>query len=352
MSQHKKIFADLIKWSGSQYSELPWRKKRSLYHTLVSEIMLQQTTVGTVLNHFERFLSLYPTIDKLAASTEEEICVAWKGLGYYRRARNLRNLAIQIKERHSGKIPVELEVLRELKGVGPYTANAIVAIGGDKKALAVDANIERVLARFYGLKFEKGLKLQKKIWDDFHSQSLMPEMNVLSPRALNEALMDLGRIVCQARKASCALCPLASGCVARKENQQLAYPVASQKEDKKDFFIKLLRIVVEEKKKILFYQKAENEWLSGQWELPTFILETNDEKLKQYPKLKRKKEFKDARIIKGGITKYSVENHVVVMSKVEFEKLNHGSELNYEFKAYTEKLNLSTTSIKALKKIS
>ncbi len=348
----KKLFSDLIQWSESQYSDLPWRSDRTLYRTLVSEIMLQQTTVGTVLNHFERFLATYPSLEKLAAASEEEVCVAWKGLGYYRRAKNLRNLAIQIKNLYQGKIPVDLEKLLALKGIGPYTANAIVAIGGDQRALAVDANLERVLARFYGVLEIKGPKLQKKIWEEFDNKKILPEMNIFSPRAFNEALMDLGRIICQSRKASCSLCPLSSGCEARIQNLQLSIPIADLKVERKDLFIKLLRVVVEEKKKILFYQKAENEWLSGQWELPTFILETNDESLKQYPRLKTKKIFKNTQIIKGGITKYSIENHVILMSKDEFENFSKGTELNYKFKAYTDKLNLSTTSIKALKKIS
>jgi len=346
----KKLFHNLVQWSGEHYSSLPWRNERSLYRTLVSEIMLQQTTVGTVLNHFEKFLQTYPTIKTLADSTEEEVCIAWKGLGYYRRAKNLRNLAIQIQEKYEGKIPTSLEGLLQLKGIGPYTANAIVAIGADKQGLAVDANLERVLARFYGLKDHKGPKLQKKIWEEFKDQKILSEMKELSPRKLNEALMDLGRIVCQARKASCSICPLASVCVANKSNAALSFPVEGIKREKNDLFIKLLRVVVQEKKKILFYQKAEDEWLSGQWELPTFILETNDEKLKQYPRLKLKKSFKDSLIIKGAITKYSIENFVVSMSMSEFEKLAAKMHCSYEFKTYNEQLNLSTTSIKALKK--
>ncbi|RPJ67810.1 MAG: A/G-specific adenine glycosylase, partial [Alphaproteobacteria bacterium] len=135
-----KHFLKLIEWSNDQYSHLPWRSQRTLYRTLVSEIMLQQTTVGTVLNHFEKFLSEYPTIFDLAQTNEEQICISWKGLGYYRRARSLRSLAIQIVEQFKGEIPTDLASLLKLKGIGPYTANAIVAIGADLRGLAVDAN--------------------------------------------------------------------------------------------------------------------------------------------------------------------------------------------------------------------
>ncbi len=350
----KKLFSELISWSTDQYSHLPWREKRTLYRTLVSEIMLQQTTVGTVLNHFEKFLSEYPSVFDLAKASEEQVCISWKGLGYYRRARNLRGLAIQTVEKFGGEIPTDIDSLMSLKGIGPYTANAIVAIGGNKAGLAVDANLERVLARFYGDKTEKGLKLQQKLHHDFKAGLIVSEMKALGPRALNEAFMDLGRILCQARKASCTLCPLRTECAAFKSGDPLSYPAeaAMKKEKGEDLFIRLLRVVVKEKKKILFYQKAEDEWLSGQWELPTFILETNDEKLKQYPRIRAKKEFAEAAKIKTGITKYSIENHIVEMTVDEFKKLTSKIDISYEFKTHNEKLNLSTTSIKALKKVS
>lgn len=348
----KKLFLELIAWSSDQYSHLPWRNKRTLYRTLVSEIMLQQTTVGTVLNHFEKFLSEYPTIFDLAKASEEQVCISWKGLGYYRRARNLRNLAIQIVEKFNGEIPTDLDSLMSLKGIGPYTANAIIAIGADKSGLAVDANLERVLARFYGVDVEKGSKLQQKLHNDFKGGLIVPEMKVLGPRKLNEAFMDLGRILCQARKASCTLCPLRTECAAFKSGDPLTLPVENAKKEKgEDLYIKLLRVVVRDRKKVLFYQKAEDEWLSGQWELPTFILDTNDEKLLQYPRVRSKKEFEGAAQIKTSITKYSIDNHIVEMSLEEFEKFTNKIEIEYELKIHNEKLNLSTASIKALKKI-
>lgn len=349
MSQ--KYFSNLIDWSNDQYSHLPWRTKRTLYRTLVSEIMLQQTTVGTVLNHFEKFLTEYPTIFDLAKTSEEQVCISWKGLGYYRRARNLRNLAIQIVEQFNGEIPTDLDSLLKLKGIGPYTANAIVAIGADLRGLAVDANLERVLARFYGVELEKGPKLQQKLFSDFKAKKIVTEIDKLSPRALNEAFMDLGRIICQSRKASCTLCPLKSGCVAFKSGNPLSFPLEIEKAESEDLFIKLLRVVVKEKNKILFYQKNNDEWLSGQWELPTFILETNDEKLKQYPKVKSKKLFTEAKSLKTGITKYSIDNHMIEMSLLEFNKIVKNLDIKYVFKNPELNLNLSTTSIKVLKKI-
>lgn len=311
--------------------------------------MLQQTTVGTVLNHFERFLSEYPTIFDLAKATEEEVCISWKGLGYYRRARSLRNIAIQVVEDFKGQIPTNLSDLQKLKGIGPYTANAIVAIGADKKALAVDANLERVLARFYGVTEEKGLKLQKRLWSDFEHKKIMAEMDGMSPRALNEAMMDLGRIICQARKATCLICPLASKCKARLSGEPLDYPVEGAKKEKQDLYINVLRVLVTDNKKILVYKKSATEWLSGQWELPTFIIETNDEKLKQYPHINYKKNIEKLPMIKTGITKYNIYNYVLEMELEDFEKLAKKVEIDYEFKTNDPKLNASTSTLKVLK---
>ena len=345
------LFFNLIEWSKSQYSYLPWREKRSLYRTLVSEIMLQQTTVGTVLNHFETFLIEYPTIFDLAKTTEEQVCISWKGLGYYRRARSLRNIAIQIVENFNGDIPTDLETLMKLKGIGPYTANAIIAIGANLKGLAVDANLERVLARFYGINEVKGPKLQQKITSDFNEKKIVKNIEKFGPRNLNEAFMDLGRIICQSRKASCLLCPLKDNCEAFKSGEPLSFPVENEKVEKEVLFIKLLRVVVKEKNKILFYQKGSHEWLSGQWELPTFLLETNDEQLKQYPKIKIKKIFNEALSFKTAITKYKIINHIIEMSLNDFKRITGEMKIEYVFKTHTSKLNLSTTSIKVLKKI-
>ena len=343
------LFSNLTSWSKEQYSHLPWRENRTLYKTLVSEIMLQQTTVGTVLNHFERFLAEYPTIFDLAKASEEEVCISWKGLGYYRRARSLRSIALQVVEDFKGQIPTNLSDLQKLKGIGPYTANAIVAIGADKKALAVDANLERVLARFYGIKDEKGPKLQKRLWSDFEHKKIMAEMDGMSARALNEALMDLGRIVCQARKAACMICPLSPNCKARQSGEPLDYPVEGIKKESADLFINVLRVVVTDKKKILVYKKDESQWLSGQWELPTFIIETNDDKLKQYPRINYKKNIEKLPMIKTGITKYNIYNYIAQMSLEEFESFAKKIDIEYEFKNHDQKLNASTSTLKVLK---
>lgn len=338
----------LLSWSTTEFSELPWRKNRSLYRTLVSEIMLQQTTVGTVKNHYERFLVRFPTLRSLAEASEEELTVAWKGLGYYRRARNLKKIAEAIARDHDGEFPTDIDELMEIPGIGPYTANAIVGIGMDKRALAVDANLERVIARLFNIKIEKGLKLQKEIQQLFVAKKIFTEK--VSFRELNEALMDLGRTYCQARKASCELCPLKKDCMAFKNGEQLRIPVTTSEGKKAvEHELHLLRIYVMKKGKLLVYKKNADEWLAGQYEVPTFVLKTTDKTIKQYPQMVLKSsEFKT---FKTGITKYKITNSVHVIDEKEFKKFKFDRDIVWKDLSSDES-NFTTATVKGLKFIS
>lgn len=335
---------NLICWSESEFSNLPWRKNRSLYRTLVSEIMLQQTTVGTVKNHYDRFLTRFPTLESLAAATEDELLVAWKGLGYYRRARNLKKIAEAIADDHSGEFPHDRDALMEIPGIGPYTASALVGIGMDKRALAVDANLERVIARLFGIKTEKGLKLQKEIHQLFVDKKIFTEK--VSFRKLNEALMDLGRTYCQARKASCELCPLKKDCSSFKTGKPLLLPAGAAAKKAQEHEVQLLRVYVMKGEKLLVYQKDEGEWLSGQFEVPTFILKTTDKKLQQYPMIEFKGDFKAS--FKTGITKYKIENKVLHIDEKTFKKMKFDRKVSWK-NVGSEDSNFSTATLKGLK---
>lgn len=341
---------NLINWSKTEFAHLPWRQNRSLYRTLVSEIMLQQTTVGTVKNHFERFLVRFPDLISLAKASEDELLVAWKGLGYYRRARSLKKIAEALASDHGGEFPHDLDALMEISGIGPYTANALVGIGMDKRALAVDANLERVIARLLNLKTEKGLKLQKEIQALFVNKKIFTEK--LSFRDLNEALMDLGRTYCQARKASCELCSLKGDCLSLKEGTPLSIPMTKTLEKKKsvEHELHLLRVFVMKKDKVLVYQKADNEWLSGQYEVPTFILSTTDDKIKQYPHLKKSLKHKPLFTFTTGITKYKIQNSVLKLDEKEFKALS--TTFKTEWRLLNDaNSNFSTATLKAIKKL-
>lgn len=348
------MFANLLNWSKNNYTNLPWRKNRSVYTTLVSEIMLQQTTVGTVVNHFDNFIKKYPSIKELANTTEDQICVSWKGLGYYRRARNLRLAAIYIDQNFGGIIPKDYENLIKIPGIGDYTASAIIAIGNNLPALAIDANLERVLSRIFGVKESKGPKLISKLKELLESKEFS-QSKIKSFRELNEAFMDLGRTFCQARKASCDLCPVSDGCFAYKNNVIENFPVISEKKkaDEKNIELDLLRIIVVKSNKILGYVKSEKEWLSGQVEVPTFIIRSVDSKITQYPKTKFRIDTEKTPVIKTAITKYKIKNYIIKMSEKEFKEnfKEYLVKQNYKFFTKTEDSNFSTASIKALKKV-
>ncbi len=339
---------DLIQWSLSEFSHLPWRANRTLYGTLVSEIMLQQTTVSTVLNHYERFLEEYPDTFSVANATEEQLTISWKGLGYYRRARNLKKACEYFCEHFNGDIPLDFEQLIKAPGIGDYTANALLAIGADKKALALDANLERVLARHYGIAIAKGPKLLKELRSRFESGEIASEINTLGARHFNEALMDLGRNWCKARKATCQLCPISKNCKAAISNNPLDYPQQIIKKTQ-SFNLTLLRIIVKVGDKFLVYKKSNKQWLAGQYELPSFVLSCDDNKLKQYPQLIEQSwdghhllpEYKTL------ITKYKITNKVLVANSADLKAL--GIDVGaFELKSL-ENLNLSTASSKALK---
>ena len=330
----------LIQWSNSEFHYLPWRKNRSLYGTLVSEIMLQQTTVSTVINHFDKFLVEYPTMKDVALATDEQLTISWKGLGFYRRARNLKKACETICNDYKGEIPLDFEKLVAIPGIGDYTANAILAIGNNQPALALDANLERVIARLFEIKTLKGPKLLKEIRSQFKDNKIAQDVYKVGGRDYNEALMDLGRNYCQSRKVSCQLCPMSSVCKSYKNKTVDSIPNVEIKEKVK-FTITLLRVLIKKDDSYLVYKKSNKEWLSGQFEAPTFIIETNDESLKQYRYIEGEFDFLPE--FKTAITKYTIINKVLWCNESEFKKLG----LKLEEYVWGN-INLSTATSKAI----
>lgn len=344
------MMKNLVSWSQREFHDLPWRKTHDPYQILVSEIMLQQTTVGTVLNHFDRFLKTFPTLKSLALSSEEEVLVAWKGLGYYRRAKNLRKACIDIWENFGGKIPRELDELLKIKGVGDYTARALMAFAYNEPALAVDANIERVCARLFALEEEKGLKLQKKVRALYEDGKLFKkETKTFGSRDLNAALMDLGRVYCQARKADCVLCPLKDQCRVFAMKKALEYPKSNEKLGKshEKHELQLLRVLHRKGQKVAGIMRQDNEWLAGQYELPTYVLSSTDRNLKQYPPLTMKIDYGALPSFKTTITKYKITNYILKANAKELKELGI---LRVSFLDETGLSKLSTASLKAIAK--
>jgi len=325
------------------FGNLPWRQTRSIYTTLVSEIMLQQTTVPTVARKFSSFIDRFPEVKALALASEEEVINEWMGLGYYRRAKNLKKAAEFFYYHNKGVIIENYDDLIKCPGIGEYTARAIRAIGCDKKELAVDANIERVISRFYQIKAKNIRELKQQIQEQFKKGEILPDFNTYSARSVNEALMDLGRVICKASSFACTECPIQKNCQANIKGTQKEYPVKSVKV-KKQFDLLLLRILVFKNNKILAYIKNKNEWLADQLEVPTFILRSDDENLGQYPYM-IKKNTKGLKTYKTTITKYKITNFVLLADNFNVNDSKRYKFYQLDFK----KNNFSTATIKALK---
>ena len=222
LPKDQSLSAQLLAWYDRHRRVLPWRappgRRADPYHVWLSEIMLQQTTVKTVGPYYAKFLKLWPDISALAAAPLDDVLKAWAGLGYYARARNLHACARAVVERHGGKIPATEALLRELPGIGPYTAAAIAAIAFDECTSPVDGNIERVIARLYAL--ETPLPAAK------------PEISRLA-RALTppqrsgdfaQAMMDLGATICTPKSPACILCPWNESCAAYARGNAETFP--------------------------------------------------------------------------------------------------------------------------------
>jgi A/G-specific adenine glycosylase len=200
----------LAAWYRRAARDLPWRRTRDPYEVLVSEFMLQQTQVSRVLEFYEPFLARYPTIRHLARSRAATVREAWDGLGYYRRAANLHRLAREVVARHGGHLPRETEELRRLPGVGAYTAGAVAAFAYERPAAAVDTNVARVLGRVFlgrdGVRGAAGAKAVAGL-----ARALQPRPG-RSAWTFNQALMELGALVCAARTPRCGECPVNRRC--------------------------------------------------------------------------------------------------------------------------------------------
>jgi A/G-specific adenine glycosylase len=212
----------LLAWYDRHQRRLPWRASPGAqadpYRVWLSEIMLQQTTVKAVGPYYTRFLASWPTVGRLAAAELGDVLKAWAGLGYYARARNLHACARAVVERHGGNFPGHEQMLRALPGVGAYTAAAIAAIAFDRRAVAVDGNIERVIARLFAV--EEPLPAAKQAVRGL-AATLVPRRR---PGDFTQAMMDLGATICTPRKPACALCPWLDVCKARRRGDQETFP--------------------------------------------------------------------------------------------------------------------------------
>jgi A/G-specific adenine glycosylase len=223
--KREKIQIPLLEWYAEHARVLPWRRKRHPYSTWVSEIMLQQTRVDTVLDYFKRFMKRFPSIRKLAQASEDEVFKMWEGLGYYNRARNLHTGAQKIVYELGGRYPKTVEEWQKIPGVGRYTAGAIVSIVYGKAVPILDTNVKRVLARLFLIQENvDSHSVVHHLWQA--AETLVPETD---PSSFNQAMMELGARVCIPRNPKCDVCPVYHSCDARKRDMQNELPVRARK---------------------------------------------------------------------------------------------------------------------------
>lgn len=255
------IRSRLNAWYVVHARVLPWRSDPTPYRVWMSEIMLQQTRVDTVIPYFERFQEAYPTVERLAAAPEEEVLSHWAGLGYYRRARSLHAAARRVVER--GGFPSTVEGLLELPGVGRYTAGAIASIAFDIAAPILDGNVARVLSRL--LAFEEVVDKpvgQRHLWA---TAELL--VDPADPSAHNQGLMELGALICSPRSPKCEACPLEDDCQARSHDQVERYPIKTPR--KKPVKVRAVAgLLLDPARGILLARRPEEGLLGGLWEVP------------------------------------------------------------------------------------
>ena len=219
------IHDTLINWFAENRRDLPWRHNPTPYQVWLSEIILQQTRVNQGWDYYLRFVEKWPTVNDLANATEEEVLKMWQGLGYYSRARNLHQCAKQIVEQHGGQFPADFEKLKQLKGIGDYTAAAIASIAFDLPHAVVDGNVYRVLSRLFDIdtpiNINEGQTVFAKIADDL--------LNREQPGLHNQAMMEFGALQCTPKNPNCLLCPLQAQCLAFANQTVMQRPVKLQK---------------------------------------------------------------------------------------------------------------------------
>jgi A/G-specific adenine glycosylase len=220
------LYAPLKRWFTQNQRDLPWRHDRSGYRVWLSEIMLQQTQVVTVIGYFNRFMEAFPTVEALANAPEDQVLALWSGLGYYSRCRNLHKSAKIVASHHQGNFPERYEDLLTLPGVGSYTAGAICAFAYNKPAPVVDGNVARVLSRLFNDDTELTTPKGKK---HFEATSLDLALKAQSPQIWQEGLMELGATICKPKSPDCPRCPLESSCVAHKIGRVDELPKKAQK---------------------------------------------------------------------------------------------------------------------------
>jgi A/G-specific adenine glycosylase len=258
-----RLKTKLLDWFDANKRPMPWRANPTPYRVWISEVMLQQTQVAAAIPYFERFARRFPDERALAGAKEPEVLRLWAGLGYYSRARNLLAAAKEIRSKHAGRLPSDHRALLKLPGFGPYTAAAVASIAFGLPEPLVDGNAARVLARLFAVEGEvKPSKNQRLLWG--LAGAILPKER---PGDWNQALMELGAVVCVPESPRCGVCPFREACLARLRGAQSRIPRPGKKE--RPVRVRIKALLIEDGGRVLLWRRSKDErLLPGHWGLP------------------------------------------------------------------------------------
>ena len=258
------LAAPLLAWYDLEGRTLPWRGISNLYAILVSELMLQQTRVDTVLRYFDRFMERFPTVEALASASQEEVMAEWSGLGFYRRARNLHRAAQCIVADYGGRVPEDPQALQDLPGIGRYTAGAILSSGRNAKLPILDGNVIRVLTRVYSIgEAPDRAATQRRLWK--LAEDILPDVR---PGDFNQAIMDLGATLCRHQNPSCIRCPFQDICTAAASGSSEDFPRPGRATRVKQVD-RVAVLLLGEDGRFRLNRRPEDGLLASLWELPS-----------------------------------------------------------------------------------
>ena len=310
----------ILDWYDINKRNLPWRLTKDPYKIWLSEVMLQQTQVSTVIPYYENWIRKFPTVDSVAKVNIDEALKMWEGLGYYKRCRNFHSAAKIIVSKHNGIIPNSYNILLSLPGVGNYVASAILSIAFNEKFSAIDTNLNRVIARVLGIK--KLTKWNKNRINKY--ATLLVEHQ--RPGDVNQALMDIGSQLCTTKKALCSSCPNQNICKAFQSSNPLQFPQILAKNPPR--LKKFVAGYISLNKNIIINKRPNNVMLGGLWQLPTFEFKES-EKRADIEDLFRKKVGKDINIEgKIGIVKHNYSHLKTEVALYIFSKKNKNIKLD------------------------
>jgi A/G-specific adenine glycosylase len=273
VGSHRAIATAVVDHFAQVQRDLPWRRTRDPYAIWVSEIMLQQTRVATVIPYWERWMAKFPTVSALARARLDDVLASWAGLGYYSRARNLHTGARAVVASFGGALPASAAALRWVPGIGPYTAGAIASIAFGERAPLVDGNVSRVLARVFAIEHDiKSTAGSKALWTAAGAvMQALPEG--AAPGALNQGLMELGATICAVTQPRCSVCPLVADCAAARTGRQGELPVVAPRKKASQLPILASTVVwIERAGELVLVRRTPDGLFGGLWELPPLAL--------------------------------------------------------------------------------